>query len=220
MIVGLLFWLLGAGWAIAATCSDTQYGKFISAVEAKDMVAIAALSKSTGCLKSTTQKSLLAVAAEKADLPTFTALISAGADLKLRTISDGFCHYQILHVIQGIRKSDVFPFVKTLVDAGADLQSCATDDSGACGDSVCNTDKFPLGQAAEAGDQESVNYLADHKAKIAGDELFYSVPDNPRITERLIELGADPKISENSPLFRTHSAEAVKLLVKAGADIN
>lgn len=212
--------LFASGVAHAGTCSNKQYEKFSAVIESKDPAKIDAMAKATSCLQSTSQKSLLALAAEKADFDTFNRLIAGGANVNLRTITDGYCRYQILHVIQEIRKTDAFPFVKALVEAGADLQSCAIDKDGECGDIVCETEKFPIGQAAEKGDWESVELLASRHARIAGDELFYSAPDDARITARLIELGADPAISQNTPLFNTKSPEVIRLLVKAGADIN
>ncbi|MGE3262842.1 MAG: hypothetical protein AB7K68_13760 [Bacteriovoracia bacterium] len=206
--------------AFALDCTEARHQKFSAAIRAKDLPAIERLARATNCLRSSQRESLLEIAAKSSDFEAFERLVDLGADLKLRTISDGFCRYEILHVIQMIRKEDAFPFVKTLVDAGADLQSCPQDKEGKCAEAICSFEKFPLGQAAEKGDVDSVNYLADRKARIAGDELFSSAPNIAKITARLLELGADPRIAQEAPLFRTRSAEAVRLLVKAGADIN
>lgn len=210
-----LLWAVFSGLAFA-NCPETAYNKLAAAVAAGDTAAIRAGGE---CIKDVKHPSLLKLAAEKSGLETFSLLLQLGADPNLRNIHDDFCSYQILQVVQGLR-TDAFPFVKALVEAGADLHSCAEDKPGHCGDAVCDTSKFPLGQAAERGDVDTVNLLADHHARIEGDELFYSAPDAAPITARLLELGADPKIAQNAPLFRTHSADAVKLLVQAGADIN
>lgn len=216
-MIALLLALVLPGTS-AARC--TSYDALAKAVEQKNGAEISRLARSPDCLRDGSKPSLLALAAEKADFETFRLLVSLGADPNLRNISDGFCRYQILHQIQQYRSGEAFPFLKLLVDAGADLQSCPEEKPGRCGEELCGLQELPLGQAAKKGDLESVNYLADRGARILGDELFYSSPDIPGITRRLLERGADPAIAQNTPLFRTRSGEAVKLLVKAGADIN
>lgn len=176
----------------------------IKAVQEKHTDAVKLLLKAganVNLVISSLTGSALTASAENHDLEITNLLIEAGADPNLHSDYRSPLTRAIPDLLSNENDVDICKkVVQVLLDAGADLNQVVTSDGG-----VTALDKAAKSRSAGKG--------------ISSDQYFAS------LCKFLLDAGAAPDVGTDSrrPLLTAiegNNLEAVKLLVKAGADLN